>query len=261
MHIVARHITHSFLAFALLALAACAHREPGSDSAAPTPWSNARQMVLVTTDGWDANQGAMRTYERRGDEWVARGDPVPVTVGRSGTAWGIGLHPAQTDGPTKREGDGRAPAGVFEIGEAFGYAASATTALPYAQMRDSSWCMDVVGSPLYNRIVDADDVGSAAVEGSSEPMRRDIHANGDQRYRNGFVIQHNRDNRSGAGSCIFAHLWKAPGEPTAGCTAMAPTSMQRLYGWLRPEAHPVFVLLPLAEYDRLKADWRLPVNL
>src|SRR3546814_14689958 len=88
-------------------------------------------------------------------------------------------------------------------------------------MQAGSWCMDVVDSPLYNRIVDARDVGDAAVEGSSEPMRRDLHNDGDQRYRSGFVIEHNPEARKGAGSCIFAHLWKAPGAPTAGCTAMA----------------------------------------
>src|SRR3546814_17273004 len=101
--------------------------------------------------------------------------------------------PAQTGGPAKREGDGRAPAGVFAIGEAFGYAAQAQTALPYAPMQAGSWCMDVVDSPLYNRIVDARDVGDAAVEGSSEPMRRDLHNDGDQRYRSGFVIEHTQE--------------------------------------------------------------------
>ena len=28
------------------------------------------------------------------------------------------------------------------------------------------------------------------------------------------MIEHNADGRAGGGSCIFAHLWKAPGEPT-----------------------------------------------
>src|SRR5690606_30285979 len=101
-----------------------------------------------------------------GDAWREQGEAAPASIGRSGSAWGIGLHPAQTGGPFKREGDGRAPAGVFTIGQAFGYAAQGGTALPYAQMQASSWCMDVVASPLYNRIVDARQVGDAAVQGS-----------------------------------------------------------------------------------------------
>ena len=130
--------------------------------------------------------------------------------------------------------------------------------LPYAQMQATSWCMDVPASPLYNRIVDAAQVGAAAVEGSSEPMRLDLHRDGDRRYRNGFVILHNAQAVKGAGSCIFAHLWGKPGQSTAGCTAMAPESMQRLYAWLDPDARPVFVLLPEAEYRRLQATWNLP---
>jgi L,D-peptidoglycan transpeptidase YkuD (ErfK/YbiS/YcfS/YnhG family) len=125
-------------------------------------------------------------------------------------------------------------------------------------MEAADWCIDVPASPLYNRIVDAREVGDAAVAGSTEPMRRDLHAAGDQRYRLGFVIEHNAAARPGAGSCIFAHLWKAPGEATAGCTAMEEPAMQDLLAWLDPRRQPVFVLLPLAEYQRLWSHWRLP---
>src|SRR3546814_17274315 len=80
--------------------------------------------------------------------------------------------PAQTGGPAKREGDGRAPAGVFAIGEAFGYATQAPTALPYAPMQAGSWCMDVVDSQPYNRIVDAREVGDAAEIGRASCRAR-----------------------------------------------------------------------------------------
>lgn len=245
---------------AVLGLAACASAPRPVDG---TAWSNATQMVLVTTADWNAIEGRMRRFERNGDAWHEVGAAAPITVGRSGSAWGIGLHPAQSaspqdNGPEKQEGDGRAPAGVFAIGTVFGYADAAATAMPYQAMSASDYCIDVNASPLYNRIVDADVVGADAVKDSTEPMRRDLHAGGDPRYKLGFVIDHNPQNNPGAGSCIFAHLWKAPGEPTAGCTAMAEPAMQQLLAWLRPERHPVFVLLPLAEYRRLRRDWRLP---
>jgi L,D-peptidoglycan transpeptidase YkuD (ErfK/YbiS/YcfS/YnhG family) len=232
----------------------------GTANAAPDAGGAAsRQLVLVTTPGWDATQGELRTFEREaGAAWREIETAVPITVGRSGSAWGRGLHPAQSAGPQKQEGDGRAPAGIFAIGTGFGYASSAATALPYAPMQATSWCMDVVDSPLYNQIVDAREVGEAAVQGSSEPMRLDLHNKGDQRYATGFVIQHNTQAIKGAGSCIFAHLWGKPGQPTAGCTAMAPESMRRLYGWLKPDAHPQFVLLPQTEYQRLRTQWKLP---
>lgn len=240
---------------ALIAVAGCASvSAPG----ASPPWSNARQLVLVTTDGWDASGGQLRRYERDGRAWREVGAATSVTVGRNGSAWGLGLHPTQSDGPQKREGDGRAPAGVFALGTAFGYGTSATTPMPYQAMGADDYCIDVNASPLYNRIVDAGTVGREAVAESTEPMRRDLHAGGDQRYRLGLVIEHNPQRLAGAGSCIFAHLWKAPGEPTAGCTAMADPAMEALLAWLRPQQHPVFVLLPEAELRRLRQDWRLP---
>ncbi|HEY4366998.1 MAG TPA: hypothetical protein VGN07_07150 [Steroidobacteraceae bacterium] len=238
----------------LLAIGAIEHAAAG---AAPSAWHDARQLVLVTTADWNANRGSLQTFQMQDDRWQAVAPAVPVTIGTAGSAWGIGLHDAQP-GPKKREGDGRSPAGVFSIGEAFGYASSAQTGLRYQAMTEADYCIDVDASPLYNQIVDARKVGVAAVTGSTEPMRRDIHVSGDQRYKIGFVIEHNPAGTHAAGSCIFAHLWKAPGEPTSGCTAMDEPVMKRLLAWLRPEDRPIFVLLPRAEYARVKASWGLP---
>ena len=218
----------------------------------------------VTTAGWDASDGELRHYERAGPgaPWRQVGG-FPVSIGREGAAWGEGLHARQDqdDGPLKQEGDGRSPAGVFAIGEAFGYlpAAQVDTRLPYVQMEAGHYCMDVPDSPLYNRIVNAREAGTAAVAGSTEPMRLDLHRDGDPRYRLGLVIGHNPHNQPGGGSCIFAHLWRHPGEATSGCTAMAEADMRRLQAWLDPAAMPRLVLLPRAQYRRLAAQWRLPV--
>lgn len=220
--------------------------------------ADAGQLVLVRTPGWDAPAGTLRRFERAGVHWREVGSAIPVTLGRAGSAWGAGLHPAQADGPTKREGDGRSPAGLFAIGAAFGYPEGFVTGLEYQAMQSSHWCVDVSGSPLYNRIVDSSEVGSAAIQGSTEPMRRDLHVNGDQRYRIGFVIEHNPDGVDMAGSCIFAHVWKSPTDATAGCTAMSDADMQVVLGWLRKERSPRFLLLPDLEYQRVRDAWRLP---
>jgi L,D-peptidoglycan transpeptidase YkuD (ErfK/YbiS/YcfS/YnhG family) len=253
------------LPLAALAVAACTHLP--AVNPAPLPWDRSGQMVVVTASDWNATRGVLRRFQRdAAGRWQPVGDAQPIVVGRNGSGWGFGLNPAPDAGiasitagdPIKAEGDGRAPAGVFAIGTAFGYAGSADTAMPYQAMDAGDWCIDVSGSPLYNRIVDVDDVGQAAVEGSTEPMRRDLHADGDQRYRLGFVIEHNPKALPMAGSCIFAHLWKTPDTPTAGCTAMAPATMDAVLGWLDPAEHPVFVLLPDSEYRELRARWRLP---
>lgn len=242
------------LAFAVV-FAGAAH---AGDTA--TPWHGSRQMILVTTADWNADHGTLRTFVRDGDAWREVRAATPVTIGKNGAGWGLGLNAPQTGagGPVRREGDNRSPAGVFRIGDTFGYAAHADTAMPYLALTATDWCVDVSGAAHYNRIVDAKVVGEAAVKGSTEPMRRDLHVNGDQRYRQGFVIEQNPQNVSQGGSCIFAHLWKSPTTATAGCTAMTPAVMQSLLAWLKPEDQPVFVLLPQAQYERLRSDWELP---
>lgn len=239
----------SFAAGALLALSAVAR-------AAGVP-GDAQQLIVVVTSGWDANQGVMYTFERDAASWQPRARDVAVSIGRAGSAWGIGRHDPQKGGQ-KQEGDGRSPAGIFDLGVAFGYAANERAGIPYQGMNAFDYCIDVNGSPDYNRIVDARGVARETIEKSTEPMRRDIHVNGDQRYKLGFVIDNNPDNVSGQGSCIFAHLWGAPGQATAGCTAMSERAMRDLLAWLDVSKQPVFVLLPYAEYRRLQVAWSLP---
>ena len=222
-------------------------------------WSNADQMVLVTVPDWNTIEGTLRTYQRdRGNAWHEVGSAQPVVIGQSGSAWGLGLNQAQANGPQKHEGDGRSPAGVFRIGTTFGYGAHTETAMPYRALTATDYCMDVSGTPLYNRIADTAKVGETALKGSSEPMRRDLHFHGDQAYRIGFVIEHNPAGVAHGGSCIFAHLWSSPTTGTTGCTAMTPSTMQRLLAWLKPQDHPIFVLLPQDEYARLHHAWQLP---
>ena len=47
--------------------------------------------------------------------------------GKNGLAWGKGIadNLDQRDGPVKHEGDGKAPAGIFKLGTAFGYDSTA----------------------------------------------------------------------------------------------------------------------------------------
>jgi len=237
----------------LATLSGCAMQQ----RATPLPWSTSSQIILVLVPDWNSSNATVRAFGRSGDVWRAEGDAIPAVIGRSGAAWGLGLHPPQ-QGPAKREGDGRSPAGIFSIGTAFGYAPAIDTALAYDALGADDYCVDVSGSPLYNRIVDTTAVGAAAVAGSTEPMRRDIHANGDQAYKLGFVVEHNVGGVRDAGSCIFVHLWKSPDSATAGCTALAEPALRRLVSWLQPQRHPLFVLLPQAEYRRLRTAWQLP---
>jgi L,D-peptidoglycan transpeptidase YkuD (ErfK/YbiS/YcfS/YnhG family) len=242
----------------MLLATACTHVPANHADSDARHWANASQMVLVTTADWDSTSGELRRFERDRNGWKQVGEASSIVVGRTGVAWGIGMNVEHGDGPVKREGDGKAPAGVFAIGPAFGYAESVSTGLDYKAMGINDWCIDVPDSAYYNQIIDRSVVKAPGLDQSSEPMRRDIHANGDQRYREGFVIKHNADNIRNAGSCIFAHLWTAPDSTTAGCTAMAPASMDALLRWLDVRRKPVFVQLPQAEYTQRRDAWKLP---
>lgn len=217
-----------------------------------------RQLIIVTTCGWDAVDGEMTMYERDSinDKWKAVGEKIPIVVGRNGMAWGKGLHgDAIGEGPVKIEGDGRSPAGVFSLSSAFGYAPreqAGDVKLPYVQAVATLECVDDPQSAHYNRIVDRAGVEKPDWK-SSERMRRD-----DDQYRWGVVVGHNAQDEPGCGSCIFMHIWEAPGKGTAGCTAMNSSSMESVLRWLDLKKWPVLVQLPQAEFERLREAWGLP---
>ncbi|GFK92465.1 hypothetical protein NNJEOMEG_00290 [Fundidesulfovibrio magnetotacticus] len=200
------------------------------------------QAVVALSPGWDSSQAEVRLYERSpGGRWKQAGPSIRAVTGRNGLAWGRGLAAPGADGPVKREGDGRAPAGVFALGFAFGYDPPSARPLkmPYVQMTDAHECVDDEASPAYNAVVEVTPQ-KPKTWSSSEEMRRK-----DELYRLGLTVEHNTGPaRPGAGSCIFLHVWRGPESGTAGCTAMDLKNLERLAAWLDPAKRPVFVSLP-----------------
>lgn len=226
--------------------------------AQPEAIVESRQLVVVTAKSWEAVDGELQCYERgsSGEAWRAVGELIPVAVGRNGLAWGAGLHEkAIESGPVKKEGDGKAPAGIFGLSSAFGYVAKDRAAgikLPYTQAVATLECVDDPQSPYYNKILDRKSVNHPNWKSSEQMLRRD------ELYRWGVVVDHNAAREPGCGSCIFLHIWKGPGQGTAGCTAMERSKIEWLLSWLDPKKKPVLVQLPRAEFDRLGSVWKLP---
>lgn len=231
-------------------LAACA-TSPSPVPAAAVP-ETARQIVLVTTDGWDSTDAQLQKWERDdGGRWHAVGAASRATVGRSGLGWGLGRHHVGA-GPQKREGDGRAPAGVFTLGPAFGYDAVAPDGVRvrYRAADERDYFVDDVESSDYNRwrrIPEGSENDPKARWGSCERMRRD-----DDQYELGMVVQHNDACVKGRGSAIFLHVWSAPGAPTSGCTAMSRADLLALLRWLDPAANPLLMQAPEAHVGALR---------
>ena len=222
--------------------------------------SMSRQMVVVTTKDWTATDGTLRWFERKEHGWEQIGTAMPVVVGRSGMGWGLGLtnQPATvvTNDPKKREGDGRSPAGIFYLPHAFGYAAPDDVSeikLPYIRCTTSVECVDDTNSIDYNLIKDRKNVAKPDWK-SSEKMKMP-----DDQYKLGIFVAHNSNPAvPGAGSCVFMHIWKAPGHPTSGCTAMSEGTIETLLGWLDIASKPVLVQMPEPEYKKHQEKWLLP---
>lgn len=217
--------------------------------------ADAKELVTAIVDDWDTTRATLRRFRRAGASWQPDGAPWPAVVGKSGAAWGVGLHgtgaPAGRAGPVKREGDGKSPAGVFALRKSYGYAKAppAGSRFSYVPLDERWQCVDDPGSQHYDQILDRTTV--APDWKSAEEMRRK-----DELYAWVVDVAHNPARAPGAGSCIFLHVWRSADAGTAGCTAMDRRHLEQLLATLDPSA--VFVLLPRAEYAALAPAWALP---
>ena len=158
------------------------------------------QILFVVADDFDTSQALLQQYEKKNGSYQALNDPVNVNIGRNGLGWGEGeskIRHADSE-PVKREGDGKAPAGIFKLTTAFGYASDFPTGMPYRQAEVDLICVDDSGSPYYNQLVTID--ASKPVK-SFEWMRRD-----DVLYAIGITVAHNTAQKkmpAHASSCIL----------------------------------------------------------
>jgi D-alanyl-D-alanine dipeptidase len=224
-----------------------------------SPVAVSTQMILVITKDWKDSTGILYRYERKkpGEKWVQVGYDFPVSIGKAGLAWGIGLQGyIPGEGPVKHEGDDKAPAGVFRLSGVFGYAPSDSTGwlnMPYTHTDSCIECVDDINSKYYNTIIDDREVSDKDWN-SSEIMKLR-----DNEYEWGIFVDHNYMPRlKGGGSCIFMHIWEGKEIPTSGCSAMDEANLIRILHWLNIKSVPVLVQLPQKEYEKFKAKWELP---
>ncbi len=218
-------------------------------------------MLRVVATDWQSSKAHLQCFQRMHDQalWQETGPAVPVSLGRNGLAWGRGLHPESIQsGRQKQEGDGCSPAGIFRLSGLFGALSPGSQGakrlgMPYFQTSDNLKAIDDPASRYYNQIV-KETLCEVIDWNSHEEMRRPDH-----RYDMGAIIAHNVSPCvPGAGSCIFLHIWEAPGIPTAGCTAGSPEHIRTICEWLDARASPVLVQLTESEYLTRRADWQLP---
>ena len=219
---------------------------------------NSAQCVLGVASDWDSSKVRLSLHERDSSgRWKIVGTPWEGRLGKSGLSWGRGIHPVPTGSIMKKEGDWKAPAGVFRIGGAWGYGATVKKhpKLAYRQITTRDLWVEDSKSPSYNRHLILDREPQSAWE-KKQQMRQN-----DYPHSLKLFIAHNEPPNAtpGGGSAIFFHIWRGGGsKPTAGCTTMPEERLRQIIAWINPGENPLYVLLPESEYKRLRGEWRLP---
>jgi L,D-peptidoglycan transpeptidase YkuD (ErfK/YbiS/YcfS/YnhG family) len=223
---------------------------------------NAGQLVFVVTPDWNSTTGLMYLFNRTDGGWLQYNIPWKVVLADSGLAWGIGLHTIPPGERKKVEGDHRSPAGVFELGDFFGYDSAPPPGIrfPYQHATKVLHCVDDTGSVFYNSLVSENEVKRDSMGRlpwkSSEVMKMDSAC-----YKYGIVVKHNPHSIPGKGSCIFLHIIGSDSSTTSGCTAMGEGNLLFLMQWLDPEEHPLLVQLPAFAFRKYLLEWNLPLLL
>lgn len=187
------------------------------------------QLVVVLPEPADPTRCRVYLLERVAGGWSLQAGPFPAMTGRNGFA----------PPGSKREGDGRAPSGIFPLESAFGYAPAVDTRMPYRQATADDLWVDDVHSPDYNTWVRRGETGAASFE---------TMVLADRRYRYGLVTGYNRNPVvPGAGSAIFIHVWLDEGVSTSGCVALSENDMVSLLRWLDPAQRPLVLMGDPAE--------------
>ena len=219
--------------------------------------ADSTQCLVGLADDWDSSHATLSFYERRGGTWQRDGDAWPARLGKNGLVWGLGMHPLPAAATLKREGDLRAPAGVFHVGDVWGAAATMhkQPRLVYHHVTSRDLWIEDPTSPDYNKNVRLDHEPATAWE-KKQQMKQD-----DPAHALKLFIAHNAPPNvvPNGGSSIFFHIWRDNGgRATAGCTSMAENKLRSFVARIDPARHPLYVLLPKAEYEKLRVSWKLP---
>lgn len=208
----------------------------------PAVLTEAKRLVLITTENMDATPATMQWFERASikERWRALGPAEPALVGRAGTGWAHTFrHLARPGEPIKSEGDKRAPAGVYPIGNSFGVVPSSRPG--HLQVTDDTVCVDDPDSPAYNTITSRALVGPkvhAENMGKILPM-----------YRRGLLVDYPTNIAARAGSCIFIHVWRSPVKGTGGCVSMPEVRLEALQDFAEGGG-AVLAIIPRAALGR-----------
>ena len=176
---------------------------------------NTSQMIVVTSLG--GSKASVALCQKQATTWHRVLTPsFKAVIGKNGIA-SIGR---------KKEGDLKTPAGIYPIGEAFGFYPLALS-MDYKYITVDDKFIDDVNSKDYNVWV----TGATDAKSYERMLIKP--------YMYGAVVNYNmHPTKAGAGSAIFIHLWQSPTTPTSGCIAMDKKHLLIMLHWLDKKQHP-----------------------
>ena len=185
----------------------------------------AQQLIIVWQRPGDSLHHAWLTvWERKGTHWKKIRHSVRAAVGKNGIA----------AAGTKIEGDGKTPAGWYNLGRLFSYLSTVSTSLPVTQLTKADKWIDDPASPAYNQYVRGE---TTAASYENLLLKSDD-------YKYCMVIEYNTQPVvSGKGSAIFFHLSNPEMGPTAGCVAIPEKHMLPILQWMQPNQQRVIWIL------------------
>ena len=196
------------------------------------------QIILVVADEFHSTKARLEFFEDTNILFKC-----DVNLGKNGLGWGVGEYAfkQRAQEPVKKEGDKKAPAGIFKLTDVFGYVSQKQSSLPYLYADENLICVDETNSNFYNTII----MKKEGIK-SFEKMKRD-----DSLYKLGVVVGHNETRIKGRGSCIFLHVQKAENAPTLGCTSMKYEDLQKIVSMLKKEKNPLLVQIPKSASEEI----------
>lgn len=188
-----------------------------------TGLGNSQQVILITTKGYNTNQGQVRTFEKDGNGKWQQQLSATAYIGKNGFA------------DQKVEGDLKSPTGKYSIGHAFGTAGNPGTKLSFKQATSEDVWVDDSNSKYYNTWQSNNQ--SDKDWNSAEKMTHEL-------YKYGFVINYNTAQTPNKGSAIFMHVARPGSGYTTGCTATNEGDLLKIMRWIDPGKNPVIIQTP-----------------
>ncbi len=181
------------------------------------------QIIVVSSEKEGQNKAKVETFEKTMGGWVKNFPSMNAVIGEKGFSL------------DKKEGDLKAPAGIFRVGTAFGTIDKPSyMKLSYKKTSKNDYWIDDVSSQDYNNWVE--------FEGDPYSRWKSFEKLKITSYKLALVIEYNMNPIvKGKGSAIFFHIWQGPNISTKGCTGLSEANFSKLLSWIDPDKNPIII--------------------